>query len=90
MVNQMLINATGGVAGMYGISNVAALYLMALLFSLFIGLVAYRETQSGWAAVAGFFGSLFVFSLFDAFPLWMLALPVVLVIFLAGRGGNNG
>lgn len=88
MVNQMLINATGGVAAMYGISNTAALYFMALLFSLFIGIYAYQKTQNGLAAVAGFFGSLFIFSLFDAFPLWILALPIVLIIFLAGRGNN--
>ena len=80
MVSELWLNATQDVAILWGISPTNAVYLYALLFSVFFAIVIGVKSGKPIAGLIGFLGSLLMFSLLDAFPLWIIALPLTIII----------
>jgi len=82
LVNPLFLNAVQGVAVMYGLSPANTVYLFAFLFSVFFGIIAGVRSGRPLVGVGTFIGVLFLFAVLDAFPLWILALPLVVMLVL--------
>ncbi len=80
MVSEFLVGMMDGVAVMWGISPTLALYLHVFVFAFAIGLSLTLKTKNPLAGVVGFLGTLLVFAMLDAFPLWIIAIPLILVL----------
>lgn len=85
----MLLNLTQGVAVFYGVSPTNAVYLFAFLFSVMFGIIGGVRTERPIVGAVIFFVSLFAFAIMGAFPLWILALPVIILILLYSYKGGN-
>lgn len=90
MVNAVMLGAVQGVAAMWGISPTNAVYVFAFLFSLMFGIAAAGKTGKPLAGAGVGFISLVAFGLMDAFPLWLLALPVLILVVVKGYDARRG
>lgn len=89
MVSELFTNATAGLAQFYMLSPENTVYLFAFLFSVCFAIIAGVRTGRPMVGLVIFFVSLFAFSLLGAFPLWIVALPVIIIIFI-GRYAFGG
>jgi hypothetical protein len=80
MPAELFLNATQGVGVMYGLSAVNTLYMFSFLFAVFFAIIIAVRFNRPMAGLLTFVLALFIFSLLGMFPLWVLALPVVLII----------
>ena len=76
-------------AQMWGIGVTPAAWLTSLLFSLLVGIFLASKTRNSMIGLIGFMGTLFLFSFFGLFPLWILALPIILLITLYAKVGGK-
>ncbi len=58
------------------------LYLLSFIFAFSIALSVALHTKNHYIGLITFFGTLFIFSLLGGFPLWAIAVPIVIVLFL--------
>lgn len=91
MVSELFTNATQGMAWLYGVSPANAVILFAFLFSVMFAIIGGVKTGKPIVGAVIFFLSLFVFAILDAFPLWIVALPLIIIVMVAGatQGGND-
>lgn len=57
-----------------------AMYLMVFFIASFVAIAVIEFTKKPVAGVVAFFGTLFTASLIGAFPVWVLAFPLVIII----------
>jgi hypothetical protein len=79
MVSAFFIGMFEGVAVMFGLSPEATLYLFVLTFAVGLGVSLGMRFGNVWMGIIGFIGTLLMFSMLDAFPLWIIAVPMVIV-----------
>lgn len=91
MVSEIFTNATQGVAVMWGISPVNAVYFFAILFSVMIGIALGIKSGKPMMGVAGFFGMLIIFAMLNAFPIWIIGMALVIMVLIGSKlgGGSN-
>ena len=89
MVSELFLELVGTSAVFYGITPTNMVYLLSLFFSVFLGIVSGVASQSKTVAFLTFISFLFIFSILDLFPLWILAITSIigggLYMFLVGR-----
>lgn len=92
MVSEWALNLTAAFSNFYSISNIAGVYLIALLFSLFFSVFAAVKTSRIDMGIGTFIVSLFGFAFMDMFPLWIVMVSVIIlvaVIIKLGEGNNE-
>jgi len=93
MVSEIFLNfvTDTGISLFFGLSPTNTVYLFSFFFAVFFALVAGVGTGRAMVGVIAFAGSLFMFSLMGSFPLWVLALPAIILIFVFyyARGGED-
>lgn len=89
MVSELFINATQMVAVLWDITPIQAVYFYALLFSVFFAIVFGVASRNVFVGVFSFLGSLLVFSMLDAFPIWIILIPAVIVIVIGYYAGGG-
>ena len=74
---------------MWGIDPVFALYFYSFMFSVAIGLILGRSSGRPMVGLMGFLGGILFFAVIDAFPIWLVALPIVIVMIVGAKFGES-
>lgn len=89
MVAQFWLDAVGDISIFYHMSPEMAVYFFALMFSVMIGIALGVKAGKPFIGLIGFLGTLTTFTFLGAFPLWILAIPLVIVIMVGYYGGRQ-
>jgi len=91
MVSEYFLGMFEGIGTMFGLTPEAALYLFVMVFAVGIGASLGMKFSNVWAGLIGFMGTLLMFAALDAFPLWIIAVPLVLVMLITFyiKGGTG-
>lgn len=90
MVSEYFTGMFEGVAVMFSMSPEATLYMFVFVIACGLGLSVGLRFYNVWAGVIAFMGTLITFAMLDAFPLWLIAMPVVLIILVSFYMSNSG
>ena len=84
---------TTGMDLFFGLPPDFTVYFLSFLFAVFFAIVAGVASGRPMAALGAFFGSLFIFAIIGSFPIWIIGMGIVILIFVfyyGGDGGNGG
>lgn len=95
LVIDMVVNSISAVMDslgqFFGINSIGAMYLMSVLLSLGFSLYAVQRTGSMKIGVPVFVLSIFGFSFLGMFPLWIIAVVLVMAVAVILKiGDSNG
>lgn len=80
MVSDIWLNLAQNMGVFWGLSPEFTVYLITFLLSVIIAIMITIKTENVMAGLLGFMGALAVFAFMDAFPLWIVAIPTVILM----------
>lgn len=91
MVSDIFINfvTSTGLDIFWGLSPVFTVYLFSFFFSVFMAIVLGVATGKPLVGVATLILMLGLFAMIGSFPLWIVAIPLVILIFVYYYGSDG-
>ncbi len=89
MVNEWALNLTKEYANFYGLTNLGGLYLISLLFCVFLAVFVTIKTNNIKLGLGSFLMSLFAFGFMGMFPLWIVAITLVVIVAVLVKIGEH-
>lgn len=80
MVSEIWLNLAQNMGVFWGLSPEFTVYFMTFMLSVLIGIMVTIKTENVMAGLISFLGALTVFAVMDAFPLWIVAVPLVIIM----------
>ena len=78
------------IASLFGNISIAfAMALFSFILSAFVAVTLGLYLRNGILSLSAFFITLFIFGIFGWFPLWIVALPIVILILIFSSGGRD-
>ncbi len=89
MVNEWALNLTKEYSNFYGLTNTGGLYLVSLLFCVFLAVFVTVRTGNVKLGLGSFLMSLFTFAFMGMFPLWIVAVTLVVIVAVLLKLGEH-